>query len=125
MATTTANYRTSHGGGWLLILLLAVTVITATVGYAYDHAAKHGPDALRAQECFDRLGHNAVYFNPGRDNWLYICQDEGGNIFIRVVKLINGKLEQLTQYRKAGYRSMADLDELLTDAGDVLSWVRP
>mgnify|MGYP006921298006 CR=1 FL=1 len=125
MGTLTATYQPTyrpHGSRLgTLIRVLAVVVI----GTALSHAVKHGLDAIAARECFDRHGQVQLWWNPVRNNFVSVCQDESGNIFLRIIKQIQGKPEEITAFRKDGYHYLEDLAKLLRDQGGILRWSKP
>jgi hypothetical protein len=123
MTAIAANYPTNHHVRfpWLLALVLAAVV----VGTLYSHAiARHAQDAVNARRCFDERGNSQRWYNPFRDNYVLVCV-EGDNLYLRVVRRIRGKLEELTSYRKDGYHTLEDLGKYLDDQGAVMEWARP
>lgn len=122
---TRSQTATSRRGGfpWLLLIVLAAVV----VGLQYSHAvARHGSDAADAARCFDQHGNVMRWYNPFRDTYILVCQEAPGEpVYLRVVRMIRGKVEELTRYRKDNCYWLEDIAKVLEDQGAVLQWVKP
>lgn len=107
--------------------ILTMSIIDGKdIGTQYSHAIEeHQYDAIRAQNCFDKYGHAQIWYNWFRDNWLYVCQDETGQVFLKVVKKLFGRLEELTKYPKDMVFNLEDIEKILIDQGSELKWIKP
>lgn len=123
---TRSQTVTSRRGGfpWLLLLIVLAAVV---VGLQYSHAvARHGSDAINAAKCFDQHGITQRWYNPFRDTYILVCQEAPGEpVYLRVVRMIRGKVEELTRYRKDNCYWLEDIAKILEDQGAILQWVKP
>lgn len=121
--TYPAAIHRKSGFPWLLVLLALAAVV---VGTQYSHAvARHGAGAEAARRCFDQHGNAMRWYNPFRDNYILVCQERPGEqVYLRIVKRINGKIQELTTYPKDHVYWLEDIAKILEDQGAVLQWVK-
>lgn len=106
---------------WALVVVLAAVV----VGIGLSHALKHGQDAIDARNCFDQDGNAMRWFNPFKESYVMVCQErDGGPVYLRVLRRIQGKVEEFTAYRKDGVYHLEDMAKILEDQGAILEWTR-
>lgn len=127
MATIAAPYPTTERRParfpWLLLLIVFAAVV---VGTRYSHAlARHAQDAVDARRCFDQHGPVMRFYNPFRDVYIMVCQERDGDpIYLRVLRRIRGKVEEITSYRKDRYYHVEDITKYLEDQGAILEWIK-
>jgi hypothetical protein len=106
--------------------LLVVAFVAVAVGLTVSHAlTRHQQGAIDARNCFDQHGNAMRWYNPFRDNYIMVCQERPGEqVYMRIIRRINGKLEELTAYPKDHCYWLEDVAKILEDQGSVLEWTR-
>lgn len=126
MSAITAPYPTTERRPARFPWMLLVAMAAVAVGLAYSHAlTRHQQGAIDAQNCFDQHGNAMRYYNPFRDVFILVCQERPGEqVYLRIVRLIRGKVEEITKYPKDNCYWLEDLAKVLEDQGAVLEWMR-
>lgn len=123
---TTLPYRpTSNSPARFPLKGVVIFVFAVAVGIALSHALIHGKDAIDARNCFDNRGPVMRWFNPFRETYIMVCQEQdGGPVYLRVLRRVKGKIEEITAYRKDQVFHLEDMAKILEDQGAVLEWVK-
>lgn len=100
IATTTTCNRFNFPKFLLVILFLGIVF---AVGLNFTHAVNENhsnpTDAENARNCFKKNGSQIVLFEDGKIT-RYCYDPINKNVAVRVLKVINGKAEEITAYMK-------------------------
>ena len=94
-------------------------------GTALSHAdLKHGSEAATVRQYLDNGNRIEVWWNPSNAHRIELCQVDKDLYGLRVLKNVDGKWEEITDFLKSKMSNLSQVEQYLTNSGATKIWVK-
>jgi hypothetical protein len=121
MTTLAIDYPQRQIPAKLIFALVLATIAVALSAHAVE---KHGDEAERVRQCLNDKGEIQVWFRPGTDRYIRVCEVEPGMFGIQIVRKDGWIWKEITSFIKNKFHRLDLIERYLSNQGAVKIWTQ-